>query len=735
MGGSKGSQTVQNQAQTQSYSANPTIAAGANQAEAAAQQAAATPFSMPVAPVAGFSPLQQQVFQQYGSLVNQPYYQQAGQLYGQSAAPISASDVANYYNPMAANVTANLQDIFGAQNAQNTANLVQSAGGIGADRIAVGQADMAKQQGLAAGQTYANLYQSALSAAQQQKALESGAASGLAGLGGQTLGGANAAGLQQQQQQQAQLNAPYQNILAQLAYPFQTAQYLAGVTGGLAPALGGTTNGFSQTISQPPTPSLLNQIVGLGTAGAGLYGTLGGSGGSPVYGGGNAFTDAYGGSSANPLPGLTAADYGIGYADGGEVEGEGSNQPSWPGVEGGGNSIVPYIPLHEGAGHSGPLTGGMQFSNPNSGQQQQQQQSSGINFGDIAKLATSVAPLLLKQGGSAYPKFADGEDVPYGPDESGSGPVASFLQGPIDAIRGGWNRFNSYAPPAPGAKPDPGASIPFIGPANAAGAAGAEGHVPGTGYGPMETGESGAAFPVPLPRPRPTPPHRRSSAGVGPGGASDISTDGSDQMPYPNATGNQGFGGKDWGLALMNIGATIASTPGPLGSAIGKGLLTGTKTLQEQRKEGRSDEELNQKAKALQQKAKEHLDELNKMTPYQRASLALKNKELDQEGASDATMDLKTRRALAVQTRNYFNQLARQEAARVSADITGKTQPRSNDEIWAEAHRRARQDYGLTGGVPAAPTEAPAKTVVRTGVDKSTGKNVVQYSDGSIEYQ
>jgi hypothetical protein len=32
--------------------------------------------------------------------------------------------------------------------------------------------------------------------------------------------------------------------------------------------------------------------------------------GGPSYGGGNIFTDAYGGSAAAPLPGLTAADYG-----------------------------------------------------------------------------------------------------------------------------------------------------------------------------------------------------------------------------------------------------------------------------------------------------------------------------------------------------------------------------------------------------------------------------------------
>ena len=41
----------------------------------------------------------------------------------------------------------------------------------------------------------------------------------------------------------------------------------------------------------------------------------------PSYGGGNILTDEYGGSSANPAPGMTAADYGEGYARGGFVHG------------------------------------------------------------------------------------------------------------------------------------------------------------------------------------------------------------------------------------------------------------------------------------------------------------------------------------------------------------------------------------------------------------------------------
>lgn len=60
----------------------------------------------------------------------------------------------------------------------------------------------------------------------------------------------------------------------------------------------------------------LGSLAGFALGGFGGLGSLGGFLGasSPSFGGGSAFTgDAYGGSSSNPLPGLTAADYGSGF--------------------------------------------------------------------------------------------------------------------------------------------------------------------------------------------------------------------------------------------------------------------------------------------------------------------------------------------------------------------------------------------------------------------------------------
>lgn len=333
--GSKGSNTTTTN-QTQTY--NP---AGAGYVQGALNQAtnaAQLPFNIPQAPVAGFSQDQQSAFNTVNGAQGQaqPYYNQAANYFDQSTTP----DVSQFLNPYASAVTAQMNNVFGQQQAQTTGQLTQAAGGVGADRIAVGQSQLANQQGLAAGQTLSSLYAPSLSAAQQQQSLMQGAGYGTASLGSQSqnaaLTGAQAqlaTGGLQQQLSQAQMNSPYQQQLAQAAFPYQQAQFLAGITGSLAPGLGGTTTGQGSTTS--PAPSLLSQILGLGTAGVGIAGGLGAfsptsatnpKGSSPSYGGGNMYDgSAYGGSASNPLPGLSASDYGsarggaVPYARGGHI--------------------------------------------------------------------------------------------------------------------------------------------------------------------------------------------------------------------------------------------------------------------------------------------------------------------------------------------------------------------------------------------------------------------------------
>ena len=192
--GSKGSNAKQtsNTNQTQQYQADPRIRNSAYQALDMASGAANRPFEMPVAPVAGFNPFQQQSFEGVQNIQGmwQPYVDAARSYYSQSAAPVTGEDVAQYYNPMAKSVFDNLAESQGKQWGQTTRGLTGAAGGVGASRIAVGQAELARQQNLATGQIASGLYDRALGAAQQQKQMAANAGAGMlnVGAGGQRMG-------------------------------------------------------------------------------------------------------------------------------------------------------------------------------------------------------------------------------------------------------------------------------------------------------------------------------------------------------------------------------------------------------------------------------------------------------------------------------------------------------------------------------------------------------------------
>jgi hypothetical protein len=98
---------------------------------------------------------------------------------------------------------------------------------------------------------------------------------------------------------------------------------------GAAGQLAGTAQGFGQQIGQTlggigqaqaaGTLGATNALAGGVTGGTNAYtntlllSKLFGNGGNASFGGESPLTGIYGGSSANPLPGLTAADYGSGY--------------------------------------------------------------------------------------------------------------------------------------------------------------------------------------------------------------------------------------------------------------------------------------------------------------------------------------------------------------------------------------------------------------------------------------
>lgn len=213
-----------------------------------------------------------------------PFINQAAGMYGNAASPLTAEQISNYASPYTQQVVDATQAQFANQNAQQQAQLKGNAiarGALGGNRLGVAQGVMAGQQAAAQAPVIAGLYntgyQNALQTAQQQyqqNPMNAAYALGNLGIQGQNaaLAGAQAqigAGTLQQQTQQAANQAAYQQYAQQQAYPFQTAQWLAGMTSGLGPLLGSYTSGTST--QQGPQPNQWNQIAGLGLTAAGLF--------------------------------------------------------------------------------------------------------------------------------------------------------------------------------------------------------------------------------------------------------------------------------------------------------------------------------------------------------------------------------------------------------------------------------------------------------------------------------
>lgn len=588
-GGNKGqSQTTSQTNQTQTYAPNPQAYGYINNAIQQGQAAAATPFQAPVAPVAGFSQDQLGAFQQMRDLGS------AGQgNFAQAANYFSPQGTAQFYNPYAQAVTDNMKDIFGAQQAQTTGQLTQAAGGVGADRIAVGQADLAKQQDLAAGQTYASLWNSA---AQQAQAAGQGqmqlgqSAFNNAGQAGNALLGTG--GLQQQLSQ-AQLNAPYQQQLAALAYPFQTAQFNAAITGGLAPGLGGTTMGQGNTngTSTPAQPSIWSQLLGAGTAAAGIYGGLNsgsgkGTSSNPAYGMGNG---VYGGSSQNPVitgtPGatLTAQDYGEGFAEGGDVPDQEMPGVSTKPINIAGHSFVPETQIT-------PIKPNIPQLNLSPPPQPSQSSSSGPSLGDIASTALKIGAMFVKRGG----RIVNG-DNPY-----------AFAEGGAPSFD---DRFGAAFPNRdPDAEPirltDPAAMEAWRNGVDADQSAGLPRAITGA---PTEDGGASPALAFSAPQ--------RSGVSSGANGVSPYS-----QSPAvdPEPPRDAGFAGSPWAaLTAAGLGMMAGTSPFA-GVNIGHGGQAALKTLEEQRAASQKDETIDQAARRLALEAKHHEDQYIRETVGQK---------------------------------------------------------------------------------------------------------------------
>lgn len=342
MGSKGGQQTTKDTTSTFTPAAQTTQTAGLSADQL--RRALAQPYSnMPMQPVAGFSPFQQQGFQsiQQAQGAQAPAFDLAKYMAAASGTPIDMGQVSALYSQMADPVFKSMQDLFGQQMKQTTGNDITAAGGVGASRIPVAQANLAKQQQLAVGQTGSGLLQQAINTYMAQRQAQLAGGIGLGNLAGaaqganyQDISALLGAGGQQEAKAQQMMNAPYQYLLGQFQYPAALASLGAGFTSQLAPSLGGTTTGHEVTTAPPP--NVLGQIAGLAGTAAGAYfggpwgAAAGGQLGSALGGGGK------GSTPATPMVGSRVWQPAPYAARGGRIEDDDSPYASLSGYQFGG---------------------------------------------------------------------------------------------------------------------------------------------------------------------------------------------------------------------------------------------------------------------------------------------------------------------------------------------------------------------------------------------------------------
>lgn len=259
-------------------------------------------------------------YQSYGGQLVAPMtgQQQSGiNTINNNAGPITDQQIQNYMNPYQSQVmnalTQNINETNNQQFQQVRGNAI-SQHALGGDREAVAEAELARQQNLGNAPTLANTlqqgYSQALGAAQQQQ--QAGLQSGEAQFNVGTVG---------QQTNQAQNTAAYQQYLQQLAFPYQQAQFLAGIGIPAAGAMGGQQfqTGYANQVMTPPGISVGQGVAGLGLLAGGLgfgAGGFGFGGQNQQAGNGELASGAFdrGGRAEHRYPGGRATDVSNPYA-------------------------------------------------------------------------------------------------------------------------------------------------------------------------------------------------------------------------------------------------------------------------------------------------------------------------------------------------------------------------------------------------------------------------------------
>lgn len=367
--GSKGTNTV-----TQQSAPPPQFMAAYTDLLNRGNQTANQPLQQYQGPlVAGFTPDQSNAFNQVeqASGIAQPFYNTAAQYAAQGANPIQTQQFSNnaiqqYQNPFTQQVIDSTMQNVNQQNQLQQQNLlsagIKQGNAFGGDRAGLAQSALANQQDLAKNQTIAGLesqgYGQALGEfnTQQQTQLQQQANDAARaaqasyqfgnigqGIQGSALTGANAllnTGQQQQALAQQQLNIPYGQFQQQQAYPFQTTNFLAGLTSGLGSQAGGS----SQT--QGPGASGLGQMLGLGQLGLGAYNAFGGAGAAAAGTSMAGLSDIFG-AGASSLGPLAIAGLPFGFKHGGGV----------PHYDVGGQTGLPGDPMAMGIPLAGATKG------------------------------------------------------------------------------------------------------------------------------------------------------------------------------------------------------------------------------------------------------------------------------------------------------------------------------------------------------------------------------------------
>jgi len=230
-----------------------------------ARQVADQPITLPTVQVAPLSGLEQQGITAAGQTgVGAPTLGQGiAQITG-AAAPIGASQIAQYLNPYQSYVTDEIARQAGIMGNQLAAQAVQS-GAYGGGREGVQQAELQSRALEAMGRAQQQGFGQALGAAQRQQQVGLAAGQQLGQLGAmqqtmaqQDLNQLMAAGGVQRQLAQATLDAQRQSQLQQQYEPYQRAEFLKNLY-----AAGPTTQS-AVTMASAPTTSPLAQSVGTG---------------------------------------------------------------------------------------------------------------------------------------------------------------------------------------------------------------------------------------------------------------------------------------------------------------------------------------------------------------------------------------------------------------------------------------------------------------------------------------